>query len=167
MTRRAWDVTTCFSVNRLTSLATIPSAPRPFTTRHWATTPCAGWIQLVRSTDSASAGQCFEVDPIAAFRDVATHFAWFGIRPTLFDAPFQFSREDLSWLCHSCLCFVPDAVLSPRVRALAGFSWGFEATGGAVTLRRVDLPASAWNETLVVLREAYPGWTFDEDYRRV
>jgi hypothetical protein len=37
-----------------------------------------------------------------------------------------------------------------------------------VTLRRVDsLPASAWNETLVVLREAYPGWTFDEDYRRV
>jgi hypothetical protein len=40
----------------------------------------------------------------------------------LFDAPFRFSREDLSWLCHSYLCFLPDAVLSPRVRALAGLA---------------------------------------------
>lgn len=125
-----------------------------------------GWTQLVCSTDNSSGGQSFETDPIAVYRNVATPFAWYGVKPTLFDAPFRFSRQDVTWLCHSFLCFLPDAVLSPRVRALAGFSWGFETAGEQVTIRDVAvLPATSWNDNLLVLSNAYPEWTFDEDYQ--
>jgi hypothetical protein len=57
-----------------------------------------GWTQLVRSTDSASAG--FEMDPIALYRDVATPFAWYGIRPELFDAPSRDPRANMDWEAH-------------------------------------------------------------------
>jgi hypothetical protein len=33
------------------------------------------------------AGGSFEMDPIAIYRDVATPFAWYGLKPELFDAP--------------------------------------------------------------------------------
>jgi hypothetical protein len=54
-----------------------------------------GRTQLVRSTDSAT--RQFEMDPIAIYRDVATPFAWYGIRPQLFDAPARDPRADMDW----------------------------------------------------------------------
>jgi hypothetical protein len=44
-----------------------------------------GWTQMIRSTDTASDG--FEMDPIALYQQVPTPYAFFGIRPELFDAP--------------------------------------------------------------------------------
>jgi len=82
-----------------------------------------GWTQMVRSADSGAGG--FEMDPIAIYRHVPTPFAWYGLKPELFDAPSRETRPDMDWEAHSFLCLSPDAVLTPRVQAVAGFSWGF------------------------------------------
>jgi hypothetical protein len=91
-----------------------------------------GWTQLVASTDSATGG--FEMDPIAIYRDVATPFAWYGVRPELFDAPSRDPRADMDWEARSFLCISPDAVLTRHVQAIAGFSWGFTITGDLIAL---------------------------------
>ena len=46
-----------------------------------------GWIQLVRSTDGASRGASFEMDPFEPLGAASHPFAFFGFLPTLFDAP--------------------------------------------------------------------------------
>lgn len=80
-----------------------------------------GWVQLVRSTDAAPE---FEMDPLALFREVATPFAFFGIKPTMFDAPFRDEKYDLTWRAETFLCAIPDGVMSQHAQPLAGFGWG-------------------------------------------
>jgi hypothetical protein len=122
-----------------------------------------GWTQVVRSTDAATSD--YEMDPIAIYKEVDTPFAWYGTRPELFDAPCRESREDMTWECHSYLCISPDAVLSRRVRAVAGFSWGFTIAGGEITFARpATLGPADWDEHLSLLRGSYPSWTFDDGY---
>jgi hypothetical protein len=122
-----------------------------------------GWTQLVRSTDGATAG--FEMDPIAIYRDVTTPFAWYGIRPELFDAPSRDSRDDMNWEAHSFLCISPDAVLTRHVQAIAGFRWGFTITGADIGITPpATLEPLAWDNHLDLLRTSYPEWTFDAGY---
>ncbi len=122
-----------------------------------------GWTQMVRSTDSASAG--FEMDPIAIYRDVATPYAWYGVRPELFDAPSRGPGDDLDWEAHGFLCVSPDAVITPRVQAIAGFSWGFTRAGEDISLTRpAVLGPQSWDGHLDLLTTTYPGWTFDGGY---
>lgn len=122
-----------------------------------------GWTQMVRSTDAASGD--FEIDPIPIYTDVDTPFAWYGTRPELFDAPCRNSRADMAWECHSYLCVSPDAVLSRRVQAVAGFSWGFTIAGGDITVARAArLGPASWDGHLGLLRASYPSWTFDAGY---
>jgi hypothetical protein len=122
-----------------------------------------GWTQLVRSTDSEGTG--FEIDPIAIYHDIATPFAWYGLKPELFDAPSRETRDDLDWQAHSFLCVSPDAVLTPRVQAVAGFSWGFTiATGRIACTRPQALDPAAWNGHLSLLTASYPHWLFDAGY---
>jgi hypothetical protein len=122
-----------------------------------------GWTQMVRSTDAAP--DDFEMDPIAIYNGIDTPFAWYGMRPDLFDAPSRDSREDMNWECHSYLCISPDAVLSRRVQALAGFSWGFTITGGNINLvNAVALGPATWDSHLDLLRANYPSWAFDSGY---
>lgn len=122
-----------------------------------------GWTQAVRSTDAATSD--FEMDPIAIYKEVDTPFAWYGTRPELFDAPCRDSREDMTWECHSYLCISPDAVLSRRVQAVAGFSWGFMIAGGDITfMRAAPLGSAAWDGHLGLLRASHPSWTFDAGY---
>jgi hypothetical protein len=124
-----------------------------------------GWTQLVRSTDSGGAG--FELDPIAIYRDIPTPYAWYGLKPELFDAPSRGDRYDMDWEAHSFLCVSPDAVLTPQVQAIAGFGWGFTVTGAAITLvPPILLGAKAWNGHLDLLRASYPTWVFDAGYLR-
>lgn len=123
-----------------------------------------GWTQLVRSTDSATGG--FEMDPIAIYRDVATPFAWYGVRPELFDAPSRDPRDDVDWEAHSFLCISPDAVLTGHVQAIAGFSWGFTITGEDIGFSQpAPLGPQAWASHLDLLWTGYPEWTFDAGYR--
>jgi hypothetical protein len=77
-----------------------------------------GWTQMVRSTDSAP--DRFEMDPIALYQQILTPYAFFGIRPELFDAPSRESRYDMTWEAHSFLCISPDAVLTRHVQGPRG-----------------------------------------------
>jgi hypothetical protein len=123
-----------------------------------------GWTQLVRSADGAASG--FETDPIAIYRDIPTPYAWYGIRPELFDAPSRASRDDLTWEAHSFLCVSPDAVITRRVQAIAGFSWGFTITGADITLTPpAPLEPRDWDGHLSLLRASYPRWAFDPGYQ--
>jgi hypothetical protein len=122
-----------------------------------------GWTQMVRSTDSCGDG--FEMDPIAIYRDVSTPFAWYGLKPELFDAPSRETRRDMNWEAHSFLCISPDAVVSSHVQAIAGFSWGFTVTGGSIACAPLEaLGSEAWDGHLPLLRASYPGWVFDAGY---
>jgi len=90
-----------------------------------------GWVQLVRSTDAAPE---FEMDPLALFREVATPFAFFGIKPTMFDAPFRDEKYDLTWRAETFLCAIPDGVMSQHAQPLAGFGWGFDVLDRGIAL---------------------------------
>lgn len=65
-----------------------------------------GWIQLVRSTDNQTAGREFEIDPYEPLGRTAHPFCWFGLTPTLLDAPpspigtghVRMDRAKLSWV---------------------------------------------------------------------
>jgi hypothetical protein len=122
-----------------------------------------GWTQMVRSTDSAP--DRFEMDPIALYRQVPTPYAWFGLKPELFDAPSRESRYDMTWEAHSFLCVSPDAVLTRHVQAVAGFSWGFTVSQHNITFARpAALGPQAWDSHLDLLATNYPDWIFDRGY---
>lgn len=120
-----------------------------------------GWVQLVRSTDGEEGPDVYTLDPTTVHRDLATPYAWFGVTPTLFDAPFRAERQPMTWRAHSYLGFSPDAVMTPQVHAVAGFSWGFDVRDGAV---RIEPPAplgpADWDADRVGLSRRLPGWRF-------
>ncbi|MGC0417609.1 hypothetical protein [Embleya sp. AB8] len=122
-----------------------------------------GWVQLVRSTDGASDGAGFEMDPFPLFAAARSPYCYFGLAPTLFDSPARFDRKPLSWLAHTFLAWTPMAErVEPHVVPLVGFSWGFEIDDGERIGIRAALPlaADAWAEHLPLLRAEHPGWTF-------
>jgi hypothetical protein len=122
-----------------------------------------GWVQLVRSTDNASEGRAFEMDPLRFFEDSPAPYCWYGISPVLFDAPSRDERRPIEWLAHSFLAVTPREPDAPkRVVPLLGFSWGFViGEDGRIVLRPVEqLAASDWNDHLPYLRDRYPSWQF-------
>ena len=124
-----------------------------------------GWIQMVKASAGASA-EDFEIDPIALYRNMQMPYGWFGIKPTLFDAPSRLKPDDMAWICQSYLCFTPNAVVGPHVRAVAGFEWGFVVQRDRVTVRKPSsLSEDAWNDHVPLLRTRYPEWTFDLGFR--
>ncbi len=120
-----------------------------------------GWLQLVRSTDNASGGAAYEIDPVALYQDLPTPFCWFGITPTLFDAPFRFKDRQLEWDAHSVLCFVPSAAIGREVKAIAAFAWGFDVRDGDVRLRDPrPLVVDDWDQHVGYLSDRFPEWQF-------
>jgi hypothetical protein len=121
-----------------------------------------GWIQLVRSTDDASGGTRFAMDPLMFVGEVPHPFAFFGVMPTLFDAPARRSRADLDWLAHSFLARIADIDGDVRVvEPITGFGWGFTVAGGSATVRPAHpLAAEAWDGQLELLHAEHPGWRF-------
>lgn len=148
-----------------------------------------GWVQLVRSTDNSSGGQGFEMDPFELLGDVSHPFGFFGIRPTLFDAPSRDGEAPLEWTAHSFLTFVNSRLADREierilalpteeqgaaatkqlkvVRALLGFSWGFTlADGRASIVSAAALDEQAWNAHIPLLTATYPDWSFVPDFHR-
>jgi hypothetical protein len=122
-----------------------------------------GWIQLVRSSDNASRGE-FELDPFEPLGATPHPFAWFGLTPTLFDAPSRGTTEALDWLAHSFLAFIGDPL---EARAILGFSWGFRIVANDISLTApARLLAAQWDEHLPLLRAEHPSWRFAAGYRR-
>ncbi|MEV5281542.1 hypothetical protein [Streptomyces sp. NPDC051994] len=123
-----------------------------------------GWVQLVRSTDNSSGGAHFEMDPFILFEDAPSPYAFFGINPTLFDAPSRAERTPLAWLAHSFLAWTPMDRAERQVLPLAGFSWGFDiGATGDVTLRSAKtLAAADWDGHVPYMSTRYPAWNFDD-----
>jgi hypothetical protein len=124
-----------------------------------------GWVQLVCSTDNAFEGRAFEMDPLRFFEDSPAPYCWYGINPTLFDAPSRDERRPLEWLAHTFLAVTPREPDAPKhVVPLLGFSWGFViGDGERIVLRPAEeLAAGAWNDHLPYLRDCYPSWHFSE-----
>lgn len=127
-----------------------------------------GWVQLVRSDDNLSGGREFEIDPLAFLGDVPHPFCWIGLEPQLFDAPSRAPIADMDWMAHSFLC-VPDGGPGSgmRVDALVGFSWGFRARDGVVSLTAPEeLRPSDWDGHRDALSTTYPDWLFVAGFRR-
>jgi hypothetical protein len=123
-----------------------------------------GWVQLVRSTDNASKGAAFEMDPFSLFAEVESPYCFYGHLPTLFDGPYRASRDDMSWIAHSFLAVSPVRPIARSVRPLAGFSWGFDIRSQHVTLHLPStLMQNDWRDHLPILRASYPNWSFAED----
>lgn len=122
-----------------------------------------GWVQLVRSTDNSTSGEGFDLDPFSLFEDAPSPYAFYGHKPTLFDAPSRDTRDPLAWLAHSFLAWTPLDDEVPRVVPLAGFSWGFDidATGVISPRPPQELPPAAWEGHLPLLTASYPGWTIE------
>jgi hypothetical protein len=123
-------------------------------------TAAMGWIQLVRCGDGNDPDR-FELDPLALLKHANTPYAFFGICPTLFDAPYRPVTADLRWQARSYLAVSPDAVMSPAAHPVAAFTWGFEITSGRIRIQPPDtLCLDTWSEHIELLRASYPGWSF-------
>jgi hypothetical protein len=127
-----------------------------------------GWVQLVRSDDNRSGGREFEIDPLEFLGDLPHPFCWIGLEPQLFDAPSRAPLADMDWVAHSFLC-VPDGGPGSgmRVEALVGFSWGFRARDGVVSLTAPkELGPSDWDGHRDSLSSTYAAWRFVAGFRR-
>lgn len=122
-----------------------------------------GWVQLVREPDAAAR---FGVDPFDLFEDSTAPFAWYGVRPVLFDAPSRWREGAVRWEAHSFLTIGPWDLDRRLVVPLAGFAWGYEQQSRTDGLRiappRLLGPAD-WNGHRSYLTQNFPAWKFDED----
>jgi hypothetical protein len=129
-----------------------------------------GWIQWVCSSNNSTGGSGFDLDPLGWFPDARNPYAFFGLLPTLFDAPSRRKRKKMFWRAHSFLGATPsynsfERVLRLRkVLPIAGFSWGFDIDdGGEFSYAPIaQIEPKDWNDKLPLLRKAYPTWTFPE-----
>jgi hypothetical protein len=136
-----------------------------------------GWIQLVCSTDNSSHGSKFEIDPFDPFdldKYAPSPYCWYGIKPTLFDAPSRGKRVDLDWLALSFLAASPlrgKRHITPPLREdrkivipLLGFSWGFHIFDEKnIELKPITaLTGADWESHLPYLRKCFKKWKFEE-----
>lgn len=119
-----------------------------------------GWVQLVQAEDFG-AGQ-FALDPLQFFENSSAPHCFYGICPTLFDAPSRDERHELDWTAHSFLAPIDLFERDPEVRPLLGFSWGFDIDSQSVlTLKPTNLlSASDWEQHVPYLTDGFPTWRF-------
>lgn len=124
-----------------------------------------GWVQLVRSSDTAP-DQQFAIDPFDPFdlyTSAPSPYGFYGIAPTLFDAPSRPAATPLDWIAHSFLAVSPPGT-GRQVVPLLGFAWGFAVDDyGQTTVQPITpLPAAVWIAHLPYLRRIFPTWSFAE-----
>lgn len=125
-----------------------------------------GWVQLVRSSDNATEGTEFEMDPFEPLGPSPHPFCFFGFAPRLFDAPARRSRPDMDWSAETFLCFVPRDAAEREVRAILGFGWGFRLRKGEISLTPpASLGPLEWDKHVPLLRREHPAWAFASGYR--
>lgn len=123
-----------------------------------------GWVQLVRSS---ARGSDFYLDYFEPLGDVPHPFGFYGLQPSLFDAPHADELENWDFLAHSFLCGLGGELLEFRreVRAVLGFSWGFSKRGDEFEyLQPGALEASDWAGHIDYLTGAYEGWKFSPGF---
>lgn len=121
-----------------------------------------GWVQLVREPAPTAP---FSIDPFDLFEGSTAPFAWYGIQPTLFDAPSRWREGAVRWEAHSFLTIGPWDVNRRLVVPLAGFAWGYcqhSLTEGLQISALRSLGPVDWNRHRSYMAERFPAWTFDE-----
>lgn len=128
-----------------------------------------GWVQAVlerplpANPNTLSKEVAWYTDPIPITEQLNYPFCWFGPEAQLFDAPFRTERRDMDWTCHSFLTYLPDALVSKKVCPILAFEWGFEISGGRVSikgLRLLDIQ-EAWERQRGLWEGKFPGWIFE------
>ena len=101
-------------------------------------------------------------DPFGLYERAPLPYCWYGITPTLFDAPSRDERAHLDWVAHSFLGASPFGGNTKVVTPLLGFSWGFEILGDKKIVLKpaMVLAAADWEAHLPYLRACYPEWRF-------
>jgi len=104
----------------------------------------------------------WEHDPIPITADLNTPFIYFGIAPTLFDAPVCIYRTDMDWTCWSFLTYIKDSVMTKETHPIFGFEWGFRVEDDKISikvLRMIDV-SEAWESQRDLLEDKFPSWRF-------
>lgn len=126
-----------------------------------------GWTQLIdlknfsQSELVLHSGDGFEIDPYLVLGAAPYPFTYFGLAPTLFDAPH--TDEDWDFFAHSFLCGLGGELHEVRreARAILGFGWGFSKQGREFEFFGPDpLGPADWNRHHDYLARAFPAWTF-------
>ena len=117
-----------------------------------------GWTQIVRYGDAEQGRSVVDAPPQMAHAGIP--WAYWGIRPTFFDAPSTPERE-FTFRAHTFLAFSPDAVISPEVEPLCGFSWGYDVHEGHPSVVPLTVDGmKRWCDARPVLERHCPGWRF-------
>jgi hypothetical protein len=127
---------------------------------YWA---LLGWVQLV-AMGPPGEPERWRADPFDLFEDASSPYAWFGVTPTLFDAPSRRDDVPLRWRARSFLATTPWDQDERLVIPLAGFGWGYDVDPAETVAVHgpTPLPGTAWQEHLPHLRARYDRWTFRE-----
>jgi hypothetical protein len=123
-----------------------------------------GWVQLNGIRTDAGTERVFELDPLEVFASLKTPFAFYGLSPELFDAPYARDRSRyVDWLFHSFLCVAPTRPMAREVEAVLGFSWGFNMVDGGIAIAQPEMLQPAdWSGHVHALSELFPSWTFSD-----
>jgi hypothetical protein len=124
-----------------------------------------GWVQLV---DDSYNGGGFHADGFEPLGSLPHPFGFFGVSPTLFDAP-HFDGENFDFLAHTFLCGLGGELLEFRheARAVLGFSWGCRKRGREIELLGLEvLSPNRWDDHRDYLARRFPKWTFAPGFRR-
>jgi hypothetical protein len=122
-----------------------------------------GWVQVVGMRDpQGDATRHWVTDPLEVYDGLNTPFGFYGLSPTLFDAPARRDRtRSLDWLAESFLCAAPSSPMAREAQPVAGFSWGFVLNEGTVAVAEPKpLSPDAWTRHVDLLRSNHPGWIF-------
>ena len=126
-----------------------------------------GWVQLV-DTSFYEHATGFVADGFQLLGELTHPFGFFGISPTLFDAPHT-PDENAHFLAHTFLCGLGGPLLEFRreTRAVLGFRWGFVKRGEKIDFIDLSpLPAEGWDRHRKYLASAFEGWTFAPGYQQ-
>jgi hypothetical protein len=124
-----------------------------------------GWVQLV---DDSYHGGGFHADGFEPLGPLPHPFGFFGISPTLFDAP-HFDGENFDFIAHTFLCGLGGELLEFRheARAILGFSWGCRKRGPEIELLDLEaLPPAAWDDHREYLARMFPAWTLAPGFQQ-
>lgn len=126
-----------------------------------------GWVQLV-DTSFYDHGTGFVADGFQLLGDLSHPFGFFGVSPTLFDAPHT-PDEEAHFIAHTFLGGLGGPLLEFRreVRAVLGFSWGFRKRGQEIEfIEPSPLPPERWDAHRAYLDGTFGDWKFASGYRQ-
>lgn len=126
-----------------------------------------GWVQLINAS-YVHRGDGFISDGFEPLGPLPHPFGFYGVSPTLFDAPHTDDRE-ADFSAHSFLCGLGGELLEFRqeVRAVLGFRWDFSKRGLEIRFSGPEpLPPGAWDEHRDYLTRTFPRWTFAAGYHQ-